>query len=243
MDEQVGATTEVWRNRIVRYGEADVDQVLANENNWRIHPRPQANSFISLAKSVGIVQNIIINLRTSELWPGGDRKVETLVDGHMRVGEAIACGQKKLPATYVDLTPDEEATILASFDSLAVLAKPDKQQLDDIINSIRERSLQQSASDITGIIPTAQTPAAGVPKNPVPNMELRPFEHYDYIMFVFTDSRDFLAAATMFDLKPVNCGVQSHPKIGIGRVINGQRLLQLTPCRKKAPANPPGTTN
>ena len=123
-----------WRNRIIGYGEIAPEQALANDKNWRIHPKPQQDSLSGVLSDVGVVQNVIINKRTDPSW-GRDQNVETVVDGHLRISLAISAGQPTVPVTYVDLDRAEEAEILATLDPLAAMAATDSAQLDSLLQS------------------------------------------------------------------------------------------------------------
>jgi len=59
-----------------------------------------------------------------------------------------------------------------------------------------------------------------------PDMELKAFEHWDYIVFVFSNQSDWLNVCNLFELRKVNAGYGRTKKIGIGRVIHGARLLE-----------------
>lgn len=126
-----------WQNRIIEYAEVDPESILANERNWRIHPQSQQAALAGVLSDVGLIQSVIINKRTSEQWRQNDRFVETLVDGHLRVQLALSKGQKSIPAVYVDLTPGEEAEVLATFDPLSALAVADKEQLDALLRDVQ----------------------------------------------------------------------------------------------------------
>ena len=56
-------------------------------------------------------------------------------------------------------------------------------------------------------------------------MELKAFEHYDYLVFVFDNQMDFLNAAQRFGVHKVDAGY-SKRKLGIGRVIKGAKLVE-----------------
>ncbi len=65
-------------------------------------------------------------------------------------------------------------------------------------------------------------------------MECQPFEHYDYIMLVFKNEQDFQQACERLDIRKVQV---TYPggltKIGLGRVIDGPRVMRLLdPVRK-----------
>ena len=153
-------TLQPWRNRIVGYGEVSTDQILANPQNWRIHPHTQTNALAGVLTEIGLVQNIIINKRTSEQWAPGDRHVETLIDGEARTLLALREGQLTLPVTYVDLTPGEEAEILAVLDPIAALAGADREKLASLLAEVQSGEaavmamLSQLAAD-HGITPPA----------------------------------------------------------------------------------------
>ena len=101
----------IWQNRITRYGEKAPDQLLANDKNWRTHPQAQQDALEGALCKVGIVQNVVVNERSGKM-----------IDGHLRVQMAIRSGQPTVPITYVDLSDDEEALILATIDPVTGLA-------------------------------------------------------------------------------------------------------------------------
>lgn len=115
----------IWPNRIVKYGVVTLEDVLANEGNWRIHPAAQQAALEGALDVVGIVKPLLLNLRTGEEWPIGERGVETLIDGHGRIVLGMRRGQTTWPAVWVDLTPKEEKLVLATLDPITALAVPD----------------------------------------------------------------------------------------------------------------------
>jgi len=87
--------------------------------------------------SVGWVQDVIVNLRTSEEW-GADQNVQTLVDGHLRVTLALRAGEDTpVPVKFVDLSPSEEAQVLATLDPIAAMAATDKDKLDELMRAVQ----------------------------------------------------------------------------------------------------------
>ena len=129
-----------WQNRIVGHGTESPEQLLANEANWRVHPRSQQQALEGVLDEVGYVQSVIVNNRTSEAWEIGKRNVPTMVDGHMRVETALSKGQTEIPVVYVDLEPSEEAKILATFDPISALATTDKEKLDELLREVETGS-------------------------------------------------------------------------------------------------------
>jgi len=126
---------DVWRNRIVRYGEEDPDQLLANPSNPRIHPETQQSALKGALEEIGWLQDIIVNLRSAEEW-GVDRGVETMIDGHLRVKLALRHGQEKVPVKYVDLSPSEERIALATLDPITGYAEIDPEIMGELLRDL-----------------------------------------------------------------------------------------------------------
>ena len=154
-----------WPSKIVGYGEVQTESILANEKNWRVHPKTQTDALASILSEVGIVQNILINKRTSIEWPPEDRNVETLCDGHARSLLALRSGQPTLPVTFVDLTPNEEMLIMSVLDPISALAVADTEKLAALLHDVSsgESAIQQMLSQLAeehGIVPPAFAPAS-----------------------------------------------------------------------------------
>jgi hypothetical protein len=120
------AAPVLWQNRITRYGEEAPDQLLANDKNWRVHPKAQQDALEGALRKVGIVQNVVVNERSGKM-----------IDGHLRAQMAISSGQPTVPITYVNLSDEEEALILATIDPVTGLAGTDQELLDSLITDIR----------------------------------------------------------------------------------------------------------
>lgn len=115
-----------WNNKIVGHGDESPDQLLANPRNFRIHPDHQQAALVGVLKEVGWVSTVMVNQRTG-----------TVVDGHARVAVALRHHQPTVPVTYVELSPDEEALILATFDTISAQACTDKHQLAELLHEVQ----------------------------------------------------------------------------------------------------------
>ena len=93
------------------HAEEAPDRLLAHPSNWRSHPKAQREALADVLDEVGYVATVLVNRRTGRL-----------VDGHLRVELARARGEASIPVTYVDLSAEEEALVLASLDPLAAMA-------------------------------------------------------------------------------------------------------------------------
>ena len=114
-----------WANRIVSVGEVDPTTLLSNPANWRIHPDNQREALRGSLDRVGWVERVMVNQRTG-----------FVIDGHLRVAMAIAKKQQAIPVSYVDLTPDEEAFVLATLDPIAALAETDSEMLRALAEAV-----------------------------------------------------------------------------------------------------------
>lgn len=114
-----------WQSRIIGHGEERADQLLANPRNWRIHPKEQQDVLNSVLDTVGWVQQVVVNQRTG-----------FVVDGHLRAALAISHGEESVPVVYVDLTEEEEAVVLTTFDPIGQMAERDDAKLRDLLSSV-----------------------------------------------------------------------------------------------------------
>lgn len=125
-----------WANRIVRFAEVSPLELFENPDNWRVHPPAQAESLGDVLRTIGVVQSVIVNLRTGEEWPEGQRNRPTIVDGHLRVRLAIINRQPAIPVVFVDLPPNEERLVLATLDPLGAMAEAGREALGSLVSSI-----------------------------------------------------------------------------------------------------------
>ena len=126
MSKRQKAPQSAWKNRIVGTGLVDAAELLANPRNWRLHPDNQREALDKVLGTVGWVQNVIVNRRTG-----------FVVDGHLRADLAISKGEK-VPVQYVDLAPEEESLILATFDRLTAMAGVDSEKLSELVEEAAE---------------------------------------------------------------------------------------------------------
>ena len=123
-----------WKNRIVETADMAVKDLKANPKNWRKHPQAQQNALSGVLDAVGWVAPVIFNRQSGHL-----------IDGHLRLELAVKRKEKTLPVSVVDLSPDEEAMILATFDPIAAMAEADRQMLAGLMQSIETEDAQVQA--------------------------------------------------------------------------------------------------
>ena len=127
-----------WRNRIIGEGEIAAGELVPHPQNWRKHPKMQANQLAGTLGGVGWVQRVIVNQRTGRM-----------LDGHLRAELARGQGeQTPVPVLYVDLSEDEERMILATLDPIAGMAIADEATLAALVRSIDDADLRTMAGSV-----------------------------------------------------------------------------------------------
>jgi len=129
-----------WRNRITGHGEQAAAAFAANPHNWRTHPKAQRDAIADVLGSVGWVQSVVVNRTTGHV-----------LDGHVRIEEAMKLGDETLvPFVEVELSEEEEATILATLDPIGAMAEADKAKLDGLLRDVSTESeaLQKLLADL-----------------------------------------------------------------------------------------------
>lgn len=105
-----------WKSRIVSYSQADPNDLIPNPDNFKVHPNDQAELIDDVLEEIGWIQSVIVNVRTNHI-----------IDGHLRVVQAIKRDEPTVPVTWVDIEPDEEAKAIALFDPTSQLAKQNRE--------------------------------------------------------------------------------------------------------------------
>jgi DNA modification methylase len=113
------------QNRIVGDAEVDPRELTANPANWRVHSVEQCTAMRGILEEVGWVQRVIVNRRTGHL-----------LDGHMRVANAIEAKLATVPVTYVDVSESEEALVIATLDRIGTHATMDNEKLKALLDQV-----------------------------------------------------------------------------------------------------------
>ena len=73
-----------------------------------------------------------------------------VINGHMLAELALTKGDAQVPVLFIDVSPEEEALVLATLDPLAAMAATDKDQLDALLReaSTGDGDLMQMLSDL-----------------------------------------------------------------------------------------------
>lgn len=129
-----------WKNRITKYGEQPAGQFLPHELNARRHPGNQRDALRGSLNAVGWVAPVIVSARSGKI-----------LDGHARVEEALSKDEHGLvPFVEVDVSENEERTILATFDPITGLATYEREALDALLREVDtgDAALQAMLSEL-----------------------------------------------------------------------------------------------
>lgn len=146
-----------------------------------------------------------------------------IVAGHTRYKAAMKLNLSTVPCVVAtDLTDEQIKAYRLADNSTASLSEWDddllKLELGDI--SFDMTDFGMFLDEIEDTKKARESQSLDIPK-----MELRAFEHYDYLVFVFDNQHDFISMAQRFGIKHVDAG-WGNRKMGIGRVIKGAELIK-----------------
>jgi hypothetical protein len=193
-----------------------------NPNNWRRHSTGQIDAIKALIDDpeVGWAGVLLYNERT-----------QRLIDGHAR---QKAVDPKTIVPVMVGSWGDEaEAKLLLALDPISAMADGDYksyQQLMQLVtvDNLDLRDLLDKTAAGLGDFDDQQEPASGENKQELPEMELRPFEHYDYVVVLARTTTDWEALCELLQLKKVNCSpIPGKVKVGLGRAVDAARVIRL----------------
>lgn len=191
----------------------DPNTLRPYERNAKVHTDDQVEWIANSIKEFGWQQ------------PGVITKDGVMVVGHGRRLAAIKLGVK-MPVKVIedDMTEDEIRAYrqvdnktnespwdeeLATLDRLDIELDLTKFGFADELSEEQESEQKKDQREKT-----------------VEAMQIKQFEHHDYIVFVFDNQFDWLNICDRFGLEKVDAGYGKTKKIGLGRVIDGKRLLE-----------------
>lgn len=191
---------------------------MRHPKNPKEHGAAQVAAIAAVFEGNGIRQCIVVSNRSG-----------LITKGHGRLDAALMLGYENFPVQYQDYeTEQAELADMIADNRLAELGDVDDAKLLEVL-----KELERAGHDIELAGFTAEdleklcTVEEIVEQSePIAKMELQAFEHYDYLLFVFKDIRDWLRVIQLMKVVRVDFSIsRKSPKIGIGRVLNGKNLL------------------
>lgn len=217
------------RNRVIDFKRLPASEISDNERNWRTHPEAQTGALKELLEGVGIAGAL-----TAYYSERNGGKL-TLIDGHARRDQA---GDDEWPVLILDVDDAEADQLLAVLDPMTGMAGADREKLAALLEDVKVgtprladlvQTLGMSSRDIDpeGTIKQHAAAAKEAAKQ-IPEMELQPFEHYDYVMLLCKTTHDWISLCELLGIEKVKLPTGSgRKKIGLGRVIDASRVVEL----------------
>lgn len=142
------------RDRIVALRRVRAGDLIPSPSNWRTHPESQRAALQGILAEVGYVDALLCRETPAGL---------ELIDGHLR---AETTPDMEVPVLVVDLSADEAAKVLATFDPLSVMAGADADKLRELLEHVQtsDEDLARMIDGLAaehGIIPPDFQPTDG----------------------------------------------------------------------------------
>lgn len=190
-----------------------VDQLVPYYNNPRLN-NDAVDAVANSIKEFGFKQPIVID------------KDNVIIAGHTRWEASQELGLTEVPIIRADdLTEEQIKAYRIADNKTAELAEWDLDKLELEMMDLDDDYMSQFGFDFE-IEGEAETEEEQQKEKRIKQLELKSFEHHDYLVFVFDNQQDWLSAVSKFDIERVDAGYGDTKKVGVGRVLNGKELLE-----------------
>ena len=151
-------------------------------------------------------------------------KNNVIVAGHTRYKASNLLGLKEVPCIVADDLTDEQIKAFRLADNKV----GEKSEWDLDLLDLELEEIKDIDMDKFGFIKFdfEEEPTTNIKEKTLDSMEIKAFEHHDYVVFVFHNEMDWLKVVNEFGIKKVDAGYGQTKKVGVGRVIDGKRLLE-----------------
>ena len=190
-----------------------LSEIKPYKKNAKKHDETQIKNVMQSMKEFGVVQPIVV-----------DRN-NTIIIGHCRYEAMKRLGYDQLQEDWVKVVDlsEEDAEKLRLLDNKL---NESEWSLDLLLDSIQNIDFSDYMLDWDIKDFEEKEKEKEKREKVFEEMELKSFEHYDYIVFVFDNQMDWLNMVNEFGLKKVNAGYGTVKKIGLGRVVKGEKLIE-----------------
>ena len=225
--------TAAFRDRIKELRRVKAGDLVVNEKNWREHDRRQQDAMLELLSEVGYADALIAYEVT-----GGKLK---LINGHMRAG---LTPESEVPVLVLDVSEEEADKLLATFDPVSSFAVTNKEKLKSLLDTLKinnhdmRHALSTMAADTRNPNQSVKAIQRKQQAEQILEMELKPLEHYDYIIVMARNTTDWNRIVDIFHLQQTRKPGASQ--IGMCRAVDASMLLKMLDDAKakQAPAEP-----
>ena len=196
-------------------------QVIEKELSWL---KPYANNPRDNESAVEPVANSIKEFGFKVpivATPDGE-----IINGHTRFKASKRLGLKKVPVIIADDLTDEQIKAFRLADNkVGEIAEWDSEKLTLELMNLDEEYMAKFGFEFE-FEGEAETEEQKNKEKRIKALELKSFEHHDYLVFVFDNQQDWLNVVSKFDIGKVDAGYGEKKKVGVGRVLNGKELLK-----------------
>lgn len=189
--------------------EVNVNELQFFEGNPKKFSSKQFGKLKQTIKKEGLLQPLTVN-----------KKTMTVLDGNQRLKVVMSLGDKSVPVIFVDVSKKKEAELVAYFNETKMPIDPEAMALmlskitgNEIIDGFKQEYEALVKSQETGMKPEYEI---------VKEVD----ESYNYTVFTFKKGVDFLNIQTFFNLQRV-FDPHKNRLLGVGRVIDGDKLIKL----------------
>lgn len=189
------------------------EELKAYCNNAKLHPAEQVEQIKNSIREFGFNDPIAV-------WHDNE-----IIEGHGRLLAAMEMDEiEQVPVIRLDeLTDEQRRAYMLAHNKLTMNTDFTPELLELELLNI-DIDMSQFGFDFNEVLEEEEQKAEREKR--IESMELKAFEHYDYVVFVFKNQMDWLNVVNEFDIKKVDAGYGTTKKVGVGRVIDGKRLLQ-----------------
>ena len=207
----------MFRDRIKDFRRVKASEFLPHPLNPKSHPIGQIEALRGSFAEFGICDVFV----AFEPEPG---KLQ-LVDGHGRTGIA---GDQEVPTVILDITAEEAKMLVAVTGQTALLAEWDEIKIHDIVSAYQATDADL-AHFLSGLGAEAPPDDDGLPApdNGPDEMDLRPHEHYDFVIVLARTTQEWGQLCDLLSLEPVGVGRGKQRNIGLGRAVQASKLITL----------------
>lgn len=192
--------------------EKNVSDIKEYKNNPRIISKEAVEKVANSIKEFGFKVPIVID------------KNGTIVNGHTRLKASKMLGIEKVLCIIADdLTPEQINAFRLADNKVSEFSEWDDGKLDLELMNLDDMDMSLFGFDG---MDEGEDPKKKEHKRMIESMELKEFEHYDYLVFVFDNQMDWLNVVNEFKIKKVNAGYGKTKKVGVGRVLRGKELFE-----------------
>lgn len=198
--------------------EIKLSDYKSGEYNPRVITPENKQGLRNSIKKFGLVQPIIVNKQTGNVV-GGNQRFSILKEKELETTQAVV----------VDLTLDDEKALNLTLNNPGIQGEF-KYDVNEILNKIKEASTEDYDSLRLFTIETAEDIAKDAKEktdDPIPEMGLQPFEHYDYVLVMSDTVQDWYWLQEFFKLDKVNVSPVGNKRMGIGRAVKVDKFREI----------------